>query len=116
MSAEQQQIKEVTTKTYYARLNGCGYVFKSGKRASFEGGQYTTNDPVEIQELEELCDLPWNHLVHREYVPVNGLPEGVHVLRDVSSTPNNAVLPATQRGIQSNAASLAALAARSTAK
>lgn len=92
-------------RTFFSRLNGNGYVFKDGRRAVFEGGIYQTNKAPDIAELDELCTLEANFLIHNYPVPVAGLPHDVIVLRDVSQQAKTAVVPQNQthRGTMSAA-------------
>jgi hypothetical protein len=86
-----QTTKHPNSKTYYARLNGCKYVFKDGNVAQFVNGEYVTDRLKEIEELDEVLTLSSNHLICATRVPLQNA-EGMVVARDVSQGPNTGVL------------------------
>jgi hypothetical protein len=59
----------IDKRTYYARIDGCSYVFKDGKKILFSGGEYETNLPHEIEELDALCKVQGQYLINLEPVP-----------------------------------------------
>jgi hypothetical protein len=66
---------------YYSRVDGCHYVFKDGSSALFKNGQYATNRPSEIEELNALCKQPQNHLISNH--PVDMVKSDALVMREV---------------------------------
>lgn len=97
-----EDVQHPKSKTYYARINGCGYVFKDGTRAGFTNGVYVTDDPVRIAELDALLKHEPNFLITGEPVPVAGLPNDVVFPKDVTSRQvGTAIMPQnqTQRGM-----------------
>jgi hypothetical protein len=74
---------KVEQRTFYARLDGCTYVTKSGHICRFDNGEYVTDKSNEIEELEDLCKQPGQHLISLERVEV--MRSDAKILKEVGA-------------------------------